>query len=157
MVWEVSAPQTPYLSIVVSCKYPKPLRFGSKTKRMKKRLFVFWILLSLWSCGQAKREQMLEGSWQAVRVLEADSLLPVPVSVIRLHFDENHRYRYEGTLNYREAGFWRIKNHLLITQDSSENGEERLLRIQKLTEDSLFLEMQEAGRKRLMIMGKISD
>ncbi len=112
-------------------------------------------LLLLLACNGAKRERMLSGRWQAVRVMEGDSLLPVPDSVIRLEFFPDFRYLYHGTLKYREAGYWELKNHLLLTRDTLHGQALRQVRIQRLTEDSLFLEMREAGRKRLLIMGKV--
>ncbi len=124
---------------------------------MKKFLLLCSVPALFFACNRAKREQMLKGSWQAVRVLEADSLLPVPDSVIQLHFYEDHSYRYEGTLNYRESGHWRLQNHLLITQSRDKTAKERQVRIQKLSSDSLFLEMQEKGRKRLLVMRKLHE
>ncbi len=122
---------------------------------MDKLLILFLAFLALSSCGKVRRERMLQGDWQAVRVMEGDSILPVPDSVIWLHFYENYTYRYEGTLKYEEAGHWRVKNHLLLVRDTLQaEPEERRMRIQKLTEDSLFLEMMDGGRKRLLVMGK---
>ncbi len=122
---------------------------------MNKLLILILTFLALSSCGRVKRERMLRGDWQAVRVMEGDSVLPVPDSVIRLHFYENYTYRYEGTLKYEEAGHWRVKNHLLLVRDTLRGAaEERRMRIQKLTEDSLFLEMMDGGSRRLLVMGK---
>ncbi len=122
---------------------------------MDKLLILLLAFLLLSSCGKVKRERMLRGDWQAVRVMEGDSILPVPDSVLWLHFYENHTYRYEGTLKYVEAGHWRIRNHLLLVRDTMHGeADERRLRIRKITEDSLFVEMMADGRKRLLVMGK---
>ncbi len=103
-------------------------------------------------------ERALPGNWQAVEVLEADTPLPVEVEVIRFTFATDARYEYYGTLKYREAGFYRLENQYLYTQDTLQpNSAEKAVEITRLAADTLFLRMQEGESLRIMKLVRMAE
>lgn len=111
------------------------------------------------SCDRLFPERMLYGSWQATLALEAQDTLPIDPSAIRLSFDEGGRYSYRSTLNYREAGYFRLEGDLLYTRDTlhADTTLERFVKVAVLTSDSLVLLMRTPDHKaRTIRFRKIS-
>ncbi len=107
------------------------------------------------ACGNSFQNNII-GDWQAVAVLEDEMPLEVNTEVIQFRFDKNHHYTYNGTLKYHEAGTYHIESKYLYTIDTVNRAStEKAVEIVKLTEDSLFLKMNEGGKERIMKLGKI--
>jgi len=121
---------------------------------MQRRL---WLLgwLAGWaalSCSpETNKNQEIFGNWHATQVLEEGRPLAVDTQQIRFHFDADATYRFQSTLNYREAGRYQLENGYLFTTDTlHQASEEKAVQILKLSPDSLHLRMQEAGKERLL-------
>jgi hypothetical protein len=101
-------------------------------------------------------EKMLQGQWQGVAVLENGDSLAIDPALIRMSFDEQNGYAFASTLNYREAGtFYADARYLYTTDTLNQATTEKAVEIVKLTADSLFLKMNEAGRERLLKLVKL--
>jgi hypothetical protein len=71
---------------------------------------------------------------------------------IILQFNDEGNYSYEGTLNYKEAGKFKVKRSSLFLSSQSE--EEKELHIEALNSKKLILLMEEAGKVRKMVFSK---
>lgn len=125
---------------------------------MKKSFF--WILLLgifsfLSSCGSIDNELII-GSWEGVRVLEEGEELGVNPKEISFYFGKNESYRYESTLNYKEAGSYYIESSYLFTTDTvNQASTEKAVEILLLSPDSLHIKMDDNGKERILKLVKI--
>ena len=111
------------------------------------------ICLFLFSCGGIQKED-LKGNWTAVELTEEGDSLRVNLEEITLSFGD-FGYDFTSTLNYKEAGIYTLKDNLLMTLDSLNEGtKEKLVEITKLQNDSMFIRMNEAGKERILVMTK---
>jgi hypothetical protein len=102
------------------------------------------------------QENKLIGSWQAAQVIEDDMPLELDVSSIGFKFFPTHIYNYTGTLNYKEAGTFEVRGDMLYTTDTiNKASSEKVVKIVSLTEDSLFLKMNEEGKIRILKLSKV--
>lgn len=131
----------------------------SKNVLVMKKSF-FWILLLgifsfLSSCGSIDNELII-GSWEGVRVLEEGEELGVNPREISFYFGKNESYRYESTLNYKEAGSYYIESSYLFTTDTvNQASTEKAVEILLLSPDSLHIKMDDNGKERILKLVKI--
>lgn len=119
---------------------------------IKTHLPLLFLLLSLLACKKVE-EDLLSGSWKGSAILEAGAPLDIDPSNIRLVLDPDGAYRYESTLNYREAGTYFLDQQYLYTMDTiNQASTEKAVEIMLLSPDSLHLRMNEAGKERLLKM-----
>lgn len=121
-----------------------------------KRKFVFiTVLLSLNSC-QFMANYHIVGVWKATEIFENDKILKdQTLENIVLQFDEKGDYSYEGTLNYKEVGKFKVKSSSLFLSSQSE--EEKELHIDALNSKKLILLMEDSGKIRKMVFSKTSN
>ena len=109
------------------------------------------LLLLTNACDHDPADDPIIGSWRAYSVEEEGRELAVDLNDIRLRFDETGTYHFHGTLNQTEAGPFRRRKDILITQDTLHSGSgPRTVQISLLAADTLVLLMQEAGKKRTL-------
>jgi hypothetical protein len=115
--------------------------------------FIFLsILLSFSSCNFIANYQIV-GVWKATEIFENDKILKdKTLENIILQFNDEGNYSYEGTLNYKEAGKFKVKRSSLFLSSQSE--EEKELHIEALNSKKLILLMEEAGKVRKMVFSK---
>lgn len=102
-------------------------------------------------CEGVKKEA-LKGKWTAVQLTEEGDSLKVNLDEITLDFHEKG-YGFTSTLNYKEAGIYTLKDNLLTTLDSLNEGTiEKVVEITRLQNDSLYIRMNEEGKERLLVM-----
>jgi hypothetical protein len=95
------------------------------------------------------------GSWTAVDVQEKGDSMRLNPQEVGFVFLPNGRYAYHSTLNYREAGTYRLQDDFLVAKDTTRtNTKERVVAIDRLTSDSLFLRMLEGKVERSMLLLK---
>ena len=115
---------------------------------MTEKLFICAaaILLIFYAC-KTKETYALVGTWRAASLKEKN----VPVKTewlpeVWFKFNENDTYEYHSTLNYKEAGRYRVLANGLYTKDTLIAGaREKLVKIIRLNQDSLHLEMRKEG------------
>ncbi len=118
---------------------------------------LFFLLILTFSCSSEDlRNAALAGNWQAVELLEMDSLLNINLQEVQLAFTENGTYLFTGTLKYREVGKYRLANDLIFLRDTlkSENLE-RPIKLLMLANDSLSVEMRDNHKKRILNFKKL--
>lgn len=112
------------------------------------RFLLFGLLIA--SCSDSRYEA-LQGSWQAESFIEEGDSVAVDLREIRLEFIGSDQYAFHSTLNYREAGSYRLEGSMLYTLDSlAPNAIERALRIRQLEADTLLLDMEANGKKQAL-------
>ena len=123
---------------------------------MKKLILTKYLLLMLlFSCSPYSNAD-LEGNWEAAVVLEENIPLEIDNSAVKFQFSENGYYHFQSTLDYQESGYYKLKKDLLITKDTLDNlAEKKAVKIKNLTNDSLFIEMKDAGKRRLVKLFRI--
>ena len=115
--------------------------------------FIFLSLfLSLSSCHFIANYQII-GVWKATEIFENDKILKdKTLENIVLQFNDEGYYTYEGTLNYKEAGKFKVKSNSLFLSNQSE--EEKELHKEALNSKKLVLLMEDAGKVRKMVFSK---
>ena len=97
----------------------------------------------------------LAGTWQAVGLTDSADSLEIDLSEVRFTFDADGGYTFVSTLNYREAGSYRLDGPYLFTTDTLHSlSREKAVEIQQLANDSLVILMNEAGRDRVLTLLK---
>ncbi len=111
--------------------------------------------LLLAACQSDTAPDTIIGEWQAAKVVEAGDSLAIDPAEIGFIFTADGRYRYRSTLNYREAGRYRVKNRLLFTTDTLQaDGKEKAVAIEQLSPDSLTLKMMQEDKERRVVLIK---
>lgn len=113
----------------------------------------FLLLFLFVGCSEFSNSK-LAGNWQAVEVIQ-DNPLQVDLSQVNFAFHESGNYQYNGTLGYKEAGYYEIDKNKLLTIDTlNEGSSQKFVEILHLSKDSLFLKMLENGSPRLLKLAK---
>jgi hypothetical protein len=116
---------------------------------------VFFVFLLFFACD-SEQEKKLFGKWQASALLEDGMPMDVDPLVIGFEFLPNGYYRFNGTLNYKEAGSFKIAGDLLYTIDTiNEASSEKAVKITMLTKDSLFIRMNVEGKEQVIKLFKV--
>lgn len=119
---------------------------------MKKLLLsTFIISISFTSCTENKNEALIVGKWQATQWLEAGKASSHNAAATSFTFDDKAAYtfNYDGTV---EKGTYKIDNSALYT--TAEKKQEIMVKITKLTADSLTFEMNNGGEAETIILVK---
>jgi len=118
---------------------------------------VLGMCLLFTACEKEVPKEELFGAWEAVELTEEGKPLEINLQEIKLSF-KAQTYVYESTLQYKEAGKYRLQANLLLTKDTlKDNGVEKGIEISKLTKDSLFLRMNEQGKERRLTMVRLIE
>lgn len=122
---------------------------------MKRLSLAFLGIALLVACGNVQ-EKKLVGKWQAASVMEDGMPMPISPSDIGFEFFENGYYHYRSTLNYKEAGNFSVQGSLLYTLDTlNKASTEKSVQILELTQDSLFLKMNNEGKIQEVRLGRV--
>lgn len=119
-------------------------------------LVILSLLMACQADSPANHKDWLLGKWQATSLTEQDSLLAIDLQAVQLEFLASDRYGYHGTLKEMEAGTYRMQKDLLFTIDTTvQVPNEKVVKILKLTPDSLQIEMVDAGKRRVLDLQKM--
>lgn len=120
-------------------------------RTMSKLIFLL-TLLSLSSCNFIANYHIV-GVWKATEIFENEKKLKdKTLENIILQFNDEGDYSYEGTLNYKEAGKFKVGRDRLFL--SNQLKEEKELYIASLNSKKLILLMEDSGKTRKMIFSK---
>ena len=119
---------------------------------MRIALAVLMLSFAFFACDPYS-DSDLAGSWHAVEITEEGDSLAVDLKGIRFEFTDNARYYFHSTLNYEEAGTYRLDGPYLFSTDTTQEvSREKAVEIVLLNNDSLQLRMQELGKERIMLL-----
>ena len=110
-------------------------------------------LVLLTACGQ-DASNLLVGQWKAIAVTENGQDLALDPARVRFEFSPDGRYRYQSTLDYREAGYYRVVNDYLLSRDTlTPQTKEKAVRIAlNPTADTLTVDMEYLGRSQQLVL-----
>jgi len=102
-------------------------------------------------------EQKLGGTWQAVAFFENGKSVNLPLDSVQLKLLTSHVYQYRSIGLYTEAGYWESTvNYLLLTDTTSTNKTQRLIKVVYQSNDSLKLKMEQDGKEQVLFFHKKS-
>jgi hypothetical protein len=122
---------------------------------MKFSPFLLFIVLSscifYTSCIDSKNNKLIIGKWQASQWLGDANTTARNAEGTSFLFDEKGKYLYDynGSL---ENGTYKVENNMLFT--TPEGMQEIMVKIAKLTSDSLVFEMNRSGTAETLILLK---
>lgn len=117
------------------------------------RLLVFISLPLLLVACQPYGNGDLAGEWRAVHLVEGHDSVAIDLSTVGFSFTAEGDYTFRSTLDYHEAGTYRLDGPYLFTTDTvNQLSTEKAVEIQQLANDSLVLLMNEAGRDRVLVL-----
>lgn len=106
------------------------------------RIYLNLLLLGfLFSCASDRSDQLI-GQWSAVSVTQDKAALDVDITKIGFAFNDQGNYHFTSTLDYTEAGYYRVEGDKLFTTDTLHTKKEKAVLIEKLDSDSLKLRMK---------------
>lgn len=103
----------------------------------------------LFSCADTKNNQMIIGNWEGASWLVNDQPAGRNTAETAFSFDDKGHYSfsYAGTL---EKGSYKVENDMLFTRPEGQN--EIMVKIAKLTNDSLVFEMNRGGTEEVLTL-----
>lgn len=113
---------------------------------------VFCLLLT--ACQSGNDTSLLYGKWEGALLTEEGDSVMVNPAEIKFEFQPDGRYSYASTLNYKEAGTFRLQQVYLYTTDTTGSApDEKAVEIELLTNDSLVMRMiREEQEQRLTLI-----
>ncbi len=106
-------------------------------------------LLLLLSCNNSENNKLIIGNWNGAEWLIDGK--PSGRNVHRTYFTFNDKgdytYEYSGT---KESGKYKVENDMLFTTPS--NQQEIMVKITKLTKDSLIFDMNRSGQSESLTL-----
>lgn len=119
---------------------------------------LFLLILGSMSC-RSDYQEALAGTWQGIKIEEeGQPLAGVDPDALKLVFMTDGKYQYFSTLNYREAGSFRVDFPYLYTMDTLQGtAEDKAVEILQLGEDSLSIKMNEEGKVRIVHFERIAQ
>ncbi len=114
-------------------------------------LMVFSLVLIFSSCIDSVNNKLIIGKWQASQWLGDANTTARNAAGTSFQFDEKGKYLYDynGSL---ENGSYKVENNMLFT--TPEGMQEIMVKIAKLTSDSLVFEMNRSGTAETLILLK---
>ncbi len=109
------------------------------------------VLLCILSCTDTKNNKLIIGKWQGVEWKSNGRDLDRNIASTSFTFDDKASYSFEnaGTL---EKGSYKVENESLFT--TPEKGLEIMVKILKLTNDSLVFGMNNGGQEEILTLIK---
>ena len=123
---------------------------------MKKMLFLSMLFVLVAACDEYATADVA-GDWEVIELTEAGDSLEVDLSNIGFRFTEDGLYEFNSTLDYAEAGTFRLDGPYLFSTDTLQPPlREKAVEITYLSADTLRLRMKELGKERLMVLKRKS-
>jgi hypothetical protein len=113
-------------------------------------VFVFTLLL-LSSCADTKNNKLIIGKWKGAQWESNGKALETNVETTFFTFDEKGAYTFENNGNL-EAGTYKVEIDNLFTTPKDQ--QEMMVKITKLTGDSLVFDMNRSGMAETLILIK---
>ena len=111
---------------------------------MKIRIFLFAIVVILIaSCANTENNKKIVGNWTGTEWLVNNAPANMDATKASFNFDDkgNYSFDYAGT---KETGTYKVENDMLFTKPA--NQQEIMVKIYKLTADSLVFDMNRSGQ-----------
>ncbi|MBK5270579.1 MAG: lipocalin family protein [Bacteroidia bacterium] len=106
-------------------------------------------LLFLLSCNNSENQKLIIGSWSGTEWLVNGKPSDLDAKGTFFTFDDKGAYTYEYSGN-KENGTYIIEKDMLFATPKGEN--EMMVKIMKLTKDSLIFDMNRGGQPETLIL-----
>lgn len=113
------------------------------------RIFVFALIIFLVSCADTKNNKLIIGSWRGVEWKMENNSAMRDASQTFFSFDEKGQYGFEYN-GRMEKGSYKVENDMLFTRPEGE--QEIMVKILKLTNDSLVFGMNRGGDQEVLTL-----
>ena len=116
-----------------------------------------WLILLLFAFSACTLDpNKLAGSWQASAYFENGQTLTTPLDSVRISFSPSGDYDFHSIGYYQENGRYRLSGNFLFLSDTTmKNPNERTIKVDYLSADSLKLGMQSNGKNQAVFFAKI--
>ncbi len=121
---------------------------------MNKIIFAFiviFICLVQVSCTHSENEKLIAGSWQGTEWLVNGQPSARNVQKTAFSFDGKDKYSFDYG-DTKESGTYKVENDMLFTTPQGQN--EMMVKILKLTKDSLVFDMNRGGTPETLTLVK---
>lgn len=118
-----------------------------KNKNLLFRVVPF--ILFFLSCNTSKNGKLIVGNWTGTEWLVEGKPSGLNAQDTHFTFDDKGNYTFVYSGN-KEAGTYKVENDMLFTKPSGEN--EIMVKINKLTKDSLVFDMNRGGQPELLTL-----
>lgn len=109
------------------------------------------VLLCMVSCTDTKNNKLIIGKWQGIQWQSNGKDLERNIASTSFSFDEKARYQFDNA-GTTEKGSYKVENESLFT--TPEKGLEIMVKILKLTNDSLVFGMNNGGQEEILTLVK---
>lgn len=106
-------------------------------------------LALLISCGNSENKKLIVGNWSGTEWLVNGKPSDLNIKSTHFTFNDKGEYTYEYSGN-KENGTYIIEKDMLFTTPKGEN--EMMVKIMKLTKDSLVFDMNRGGQPELLTL-----
>ena len=103
------------------------------------------------SCHESHYESKIVGTWNGAEWLIGGMPSNRNAADAHFTFEENGNYTYEFA-KLKEEGVYKVENEMLFT--TPKGGQEMMVRITKLTKDSLVFDMSRSGQPETLVLLK---
>lgn len=119
---------------------------------MKTTFFFFSLLVIIIAgCSNTENNKKIIGNWAGTEWLVNDAPSSLKPEEAFFMFDNNGKYSFEYAGN-KEVGTYKVENDMLFTKP--ENQQEIMVKIFKLTTDSLVFDMNRSGANERLTLRK---
>jgi len=114
-----------------------------------KLLFGFLFISFITSCADTKNNKLIIGNWTGVEWIVNGSPSSQNPKETSFTFDDKGNYTFSYA-NMLEKGTYNVENEMLFTKPVDQ--QEIMVRISKLTNDSLIFDMNRGGQPEILIL-----
>jgi hypothetical protein len=112
-------------------------------------LFLGLISLLLATCGDTENNRLIVGNWEAAEWMINGQPSAENARNTSFTFTDKHTYSFRNS-GVEESGTYKVENDMLFTTPKGE--QEIMVRIAKLTDDSLVFNMNRGGRPEVLTL-----
>lgn len=119
---------------------------------MKKHTgFLSLLMLFFLSCGPTADKALLHGQWKGAEWVVANQPGTIDASLVSFSFGTDGRYTYTYNEAVEQGDYFVSNNELYTTPDG---GTKMMVKIEKLTADSLIFRMNRGGTSEVLTLVK---
>lgn len=112
-------------------------------------IIITFFLLLFSSCGNTENNKLIIGNWSGTEWLVNNKPSGMDAAGTRFSFNDNGEYTFEYN-ETKEKGTYKVENDMLFTTATGQ--EEIMVRITRLTKDSLVFDMSRGGQPETLIL-----
>jgi len=120
-------------------------------KKLSQLFAVILVVIAFCSCGETKPQFSIVGNWQGTEWLVNGKPSDNNATSTSFNFDEKGAYTFINAGN-TEKGTYKVENDMLFTTPTGQ--QEIMVKIAKLTKDSLVFDMNRGGQSESLTLLK---